>query len=161
LSVSSLNSRYKCNVSVETVTTKHTGSTRPDDTPLDARGGRPLRGVGWASVGLAGGLILAACGDGQSPPEDCRAVTRSWCSESMSCLVEVGTLTRKAADDATEGCIDKSERVASCDDAKAVTEDFPACIRSLENLDCDMFDVPAGELGSVELPAVCDAVILR
>ena len=115
-----------------------------------------------AFIGLSAGLATTSCGDGGSNPvEDCRTVTEKWCSESMACLVEVETLTTAEADDAADACVQQSESAASCDDAKAVTEDFPACMSALEQLDCAMFDVPVQELGSVRLPQVCEAVILR
>jgi hypothetical protein len=125
---------------------------------MEGDAARAVRGRGARRFVMAGrwiaivcGGVLAACGGGQTPPEQCDALVNDLCAKGVSCL-----------GGSEQACVQTFQQQLPCGTAKGVSASYGRCIDEINVDQCSILfpiDSSTGQPKLV-LPADCKAVIL-
>ena len=116
------------------------------------------------AIVLAAGTVVSACGGDDAaakpePEQKCESFATTWCRQSMSCLVTVGSMPEANRADSQQTCTDIAIAAVQCKKAVSVASSYAQCITDIEAMDCSIWNVPLDELSTVQPPATCQGII--
>ena len=111
----------------------------------------------FIAVGLAVGCSSE---DDRNPAVDkCELFADTWCTHSMSCLVQVNRLNKSDEQEQLDACKRVAIAAVPCDKAVDVGASFDQCLAGVDAMSCQTWDVEVTQLSTITPPSSCFGVI--
>jgi hypothetical protein len=109
---------------------------------------------------IAVGLVGCSSDDDRNPAIDkCELFANTWCTHSMSCLVQVNRLSQSEEQDQVDACNRVAIAAVPCDKAVDVGPAFDQCLADVDAMPCQTWDVEPTQLDTITPPNSCFGVV--